>query len=78
MTEPMVIAEFETPHFTFVTIAPDRETAYAQLHAAWQKHAAATGADPEVIEDYLGDVSYFDIRVGEVLRDGELFAGGKA
>ena len=66
----MILATFTTASFDFAVIEHDEEAAHAALTAAWETHAAQTGADPNYFREYAGDVNYAPITFGVVLRDG--------
>lgn len=73
----MILAEFETQSFTLQTLAADKASAYAQLQKAWAKHVKIAAkwvtVNPQHLEQYKGDVNYYEIEVGDVLMGSELF-----
>jgi phosphoenolpyruvate-protein kinase (PTS system EI component) len=74
----MILAEFETLNFTFKVVAADRESAANQLAKAWRKHVREySEADPKYLSERLDEISYFEIRLGDVLLDGEIYLEGK-
>jgi hypothetical protein len=81
MTQEIWRARFETPSFTLETFASSEENARGGLILAWRHHCEQTGADPEYLVRYAGDVQAQQIFLGVTYRDRERFfpvsAGGK-
>jgi hypothetical protein len=68
----MILATFETPHFTFHALAENELQARQLLERAWEKHVDETGADIAYF-DAQQDGNYIEIALGEVVRDDEPF-----
>lgn len=67
----VVIGQMDTQHFQFVSVGLSETQARAALAAAWDRHAAQTGADftgREALEEYAATFTALDI--GEAARDG--------
>ncbi len=64
---------FETPNFTFETFASSELDAREGLRRAWLHHCNQTGADPNYLEQYAGDINAQEIRLGVTYRDREVF-----
>lgn len=70
----MILAEFDTPHFSFIALGSTREHAFELLRAAWAKHIendTEGAALANYVEWYADAITYNPIGVGTVLRDGE-------
>jgi hypothetical protein len=68
----VVIATFETRHFAFTAAGASRAAALQALNLGWAAHAAATGADPKLVQESEDDVRYLDIEPGQCFRDDTL------
>jgi hypothetical protein len=69
----MILAAVSTRSYDFTALGNSVPHAEDILMSAWSRHAAATGADPNMMRDMIrdGDVTMTPVSVGTVLRDGE-------
>ena len=66
----VALAALDTRHFAFHAVADTQQAAEALMAAAWEAHAAETGAAP--FAEFADGVRYHLIVPGTVLRDGTL------
>jgi hypothetical protein len=67
----VILAEFETPSFTFHALAGSEAEARKILASAWKVHAKDTGADRNYLEENEDGINFSEIEPGVVLRDGD-------
>ena len=66
-------AVFETPSFRFESYGVSREHAFKALEKGWSFHAEKNGASPDYLAKYAEDVGYDTVKIGECMRDGQIF-----
>ena len=66
---PIILAILETRHYEFHAVGTSEGHARAMLVEAWKTHAEETGADPTYIDEYIDDINYMSLIVGQVYRD---------
>ncbi len=72
----LVLAEWETRHFTWQAVGRTREEALAALRTMWADwcgDARGTGADPDLLFEAIngGDINYRDLSAGAIFQDWE-------
>lgn len=70
----MILASIDTTNYRFEALASDEEEARRLLFEAWRNHCAQNlRADPffMIKQAQDGDINFFEIEVGQVLRDGD-------
>ena len=67
----MWLASWETRHFDFTAIGKTRAECIQILAHGWCRHCATYGGDPDYFTQYVEDVNFTKISLGDCLRDGE-------
>ena len=65
----MIIAIFETPNYEFRSYAETKEESFDNLCSAWHEHSNRTGADPNYLLDFSGDIFFVEVQQGHVYID---------
>ena len=65
------LATFETRSYTFKTLGRERSDCIQRLAQAWVQHSMDTGADVNYYTEFVDDVVFERLVMGDVLRDGE-------
>lgn len=73
--DKMCIGIMDTRHFTFMATGIDRMDCESNMRKGWKAHAKEYDSDTDFeyfFEYFADDVAYFEIEIGDVMRDGDI------